>query len=131
MRIGVVVKVIPDKKIGFIHSDDLHEDVFFHFTKVTNVGTADLAEGDEVEYEVDELARINKTRLQATFVRRSVRPLEMKLHPSDAPKLRAKHHPKARKARPTWRGGKGSRSSADEQTDTPSSAERPPEPPQE
>ena len=30
MRIGVVVKVITDKKIGFIRSEDLREDVFFH-----------------------------------------------------------------------------------------------------
>ncbi|GAB5403787.1 MAG: cold shock domain-containing protein [Aureliella sp.] len=109
MRIGVVVKVIAEKKIGFIKSDDLHEDVFFHFTKVEKVGTADLAEGDEVEFEVDELSWLEKERLQATLVRRSARPLELRLKPSDAPHLKASHHPRARKARPTWRGGSGSR----------------------
>ncbi len=56
MRVGLVVKVIPEKKIGFIRSDDLREDVFFHFSRVEKVGTLDLMEGDEVEYEVDELA---------------------------------------------------------------------------
>lgn len=106
MRIGLVVKVIPEKKIGFIRSDDLDEDVFFHFTKVEKVGTFDLMEGDEVEYEVDELARIDKLRLQATMVRRSVRPLETRLKSSDAPKLNAHHHPNARKRRPSWRDKK-------------------------
>ena len=85
MRVGLVVKVLPEKKIGFIRSEDLREDVFFHFSKVEQVGTADLMEGDEVEYEIDELSRIEKERLQATMVRRSVRPLAMKLRPSDAP----------------------------------------------
>ncbi|MCA9125903.1 MAG: cold shock domain-containing protein [Planctomycetales bacterium] len=100
----MVVKVLPEKKIGFIRSEDLNEDVFFHFSKVTKVGTLDLMEGDEVEYEVDELARIKKERLQATMVRRSIRPLAMRLKPSDAPELKAHHHPNARKRRPSWRG---------------------------
>ncbi len=103
MRIGVVVKVIPDKKIGFIRSADLREDVFFHFSKVEKVGTLDLQEGDEVEYNIDELCKIEKQKLQATLVRRSVRPLSMRLKPSDAPELKAHHHPKARKRRPSWR----------------------------
>ena len=103
MRVGLVVKVIPEKKIGFIHSEDLREDVFFHFSRVEQVGTLDLMEGDEVEYEIDELAKIEKQRLQATMVRRSVRPLTMTLKPSDAPELKAKHHPKAAKRRPSWR----------------------------
>jgi cold shock CspA family protein len=103
MRVGSVVKVIAEKKIGFIRSEDLREDVFFHFSKVEKVGTLDLREGDEVEYEIDELAKIEKMRLQATKVRRSVRPLTMTLKPSDAPELKAHHHPRARKRRPTWR----------------------------
>lgn len=104
MRVGSVVKVIPEKKIGFIRAEDLREDVFFHFSKVEKVGTLDLREGDEVEFEIDELAKINKLdRLQATRVRRSVRPLAMRIQPSDAPELKAHHHPKARKRRPSWR----------------------------
>lgn len=103
MRIGIVVKVIPDKKIGFIRSEDLYEDVFFHFSNVEKVGTLDLREGDEVEYEIDELHKIEKQKLSATLVRRSVRQLNLKLYPSDAPELKAHHHPNARKRRPTWR----------------------------
>ena len=103
MRVGVVVKVIPEKKIGFIRSDDLREDVFFHFSIVEKVGTLDLLDGEEVEYEIDGLAKIEKQPLKATLVRRSVRPLAMRLKPSDAPELKAQHHPKARKRRPLWR----------------------------
>lgn len=106
MRVGVVVKVIPEKKIGFIRSDDLREDVFFHFTVVEKVGTLDLQDGEEVEYEIDELAKIEKEPLKATLVRRSVRPLAMRLKPSDAPELKAQHHPKALKKRPRWRKSK-------------------------
>lgn len=103
MRIGVVVKVLPEKKIGFIRSEDLREDVFFHFSKVEKVGTLDLQAGDEVEYTIDELHKIENERLQATLVRRSVRPLTMTLKPSDAPHLNAHHHPRARRKRPSWR----------------------------
>jgi cold shock CspA family protein len=106
MRVGEIVKVLPEKKIGFIRSEDLDEDVFFHFSKVQKVGTLDLQEGEEVEYEIDELHRIEKIRLQATMVRRSVRPLTLRLAPSDAPDLNAHHHPKARRRRPTWRDSK-------------------------
>jgi cold shock CspA family protein len=103
MRIGTVVKVIAEKKIGFIRSADLREDVFFHFSKVEKLGTLPIAEGDEVEYEIDELQRIQKSQLQAIRVRRPARPLSAKLKSSDAPKLKAKHHPKALKRRPAWR----------------------------
>ena len=114
MRIGVVVKVVPDKKMGFIRSADLREDVFFHFSKVQQVGTAPLQEGDEVEYALDELKKIEKERLQATLVRRSVRPLAMRLKPSDAPHLKAHHHPRAKKRKPAWRQKK----SGDEESPT-------------
>lgn len=123
MRVGSIVKVLPEKKIGFIRADDLREDVFFHFSKIETTGTRELEEGEEVEFEIDELARIEKRPLQATLVRRSVRPLNMRLRPSDAPKLRAKHHPKARMRRPTWRGKPSTDSPA------PPSPEPPTEPP--
>ncbi len=105
MRIGVVVKVIADKKVGFIRSEDLREDVFFHFSKVDkSAGNFDLMEGDEVEYEIDELQKINKAeKLRATLVRKSTRPLSVRIRPGDNPKLKAKHHPNARKRRPAWR----------------------------
>ncbi len=103
MRVGKVVKVIPDKKIGFIRSGGLREDVFFHFSRVEKIGTRDLQEEDEVEFEIDELANMEQQRLQATVVRRSLRPLEMRIKSSDNPKLQAKHHPRAQRRRPSWR----------------------------
>lgn len=106
MRIGMVVKVIPDKKVGFIRAEDLRDDVFFHFSRVQQVGTLDLQEGDEVEFEINELDKIEKRPLRATMVRRSIRPLTMRIQPSDAPELKAHHHPKARKRRPSWRDKK-------------------------
>ncbi len=106
MRIGVVIKVIPEKSIGFIRAEDLREDVFFHFSKVEQVGRLDLRDGDEVEFEIDELDKIEERQLRATLVRRSVRPLTMRLQSSDAPEFNAHHHPKARKRRPTWRDKK-------------------------
>jgi cold shock CspA family protein len=109
-----VVKVLPEKKVGFIRSEDLREDVFFHFSQVQQVGNSPLGAGDEVEYEIDELHKIQKLRLQATLVRRSVRPLTMSLKPSDAPELKAKHHPKARKKRPSWRKPKDLDSESDD-----------------
>lgn len=105
MRVGIVVKVIPLKKIGFIRTDDFREDVFFHFSKVDLQGRRELLEGDEVEYEIDELARIDRKELRATLVRMSSRPLTMTLKTSDAPELHAHHHPKARRKRPVWRKG--------------------------
>ena len=103
MRIGLVVKVIPDKKIGFIRADDLREDVFFHFSVVQLTGRRELAEGDEVEFEIDELDKIEKRPLRATKVQRSQRPLTMRLQASDAPEFRSQHHPRARQRRPKWR----------------------------
>lgn len=108
MRIGLVVKVIPEKKIGFIRAEDLREDVFFHYSKVEQIGRLDLQAGEEVEFEIDELDRIEKRQIRATLVRRSIRPLTMRLQTSDAPEFNAHHHPKARKRRPTWRDKKDS-----------------------
>ena len=115
MRVGLVIKVIPEKSIGFIRAEDLREDVFYHYSKVEQVGTLDLQEGDEVEFEIDELDKIEKRQLRATLVRRSVRPLTMRMQPSDAPEFNAHHHPKARKRRPTWRSPKESDSAESDQ----------------
>ncbi len=61
MRVGEVVKVVPAKKFGFIRSAEFREDIFFHFSIVDTVeGRRDLMEGDEVEYELDEFARIDR-----------------------------------------------------------------------
>lgn len=117
MRVGLVVKVIPDKKIGFIHTDDLRDDIFFHFSVVDQPGRRELAEGDEVEFEIDELDRLEKRKLRASVVRRTLRPLSMRLQASDAPELQSQHHPNARQRKPNWRKKAGSDSPG--LTDTP------------
>lgn len=106
MRVGEVVKVVAEKKFGFIRSADLREDVFFHFSIVDSQGRRDLQAGDEVEYEIDEFARIERKELKAILVRMSMRPLTMRLKASDAPELHSQHHPRARQKRPTWRQDK-------------------------
>jgi len=103
MRVGEVVKIVAGKKFGFIRSSDFREDIFFHFNIVDSQGRRDLIEGDEVEYELDEFARLERKELKATLVRMSVRPLTMRLKASDAPEYQAQHHPKARQKRPVWR----------------------------
>ena len=103
MRVGEVVKVVPLKKIGFIRSEDFRQDVFFHYSVVDSAGRRDLIEGDEVEYEIDEFARMERKELRATLVRISARPLTMRLKASDAPQLHSHHHPNARQKRPGWR----------------------------
>jgi cold shock CspA family protein len=103
MRVGEVVKVIPQKKIGFIRTEGLRQDVFFHYSVVDSQGRRDLIEGDEVEYEIDEFARLERKEMRATLVRISARPLTMRLKASDAPELHSQHHPKARQKRPVWR----------------------------
>lgn len=103
MRVGQVVKIIPQKKIGFIRTEGLRQDVFFHYSVVDAQGRRDLIEGDEVEYEIDEFARLERKEMRATLVRISARPLTMRLKASDAPELHSQHHPKARQKRPVWR----------------------------
>lgn len=103
MRVGEVIKVVPLKKIGFIRSEEFRQDVFFHYSAVDTRGRRDLIAGDEVEYEIDEFARIERQELRATLVRISLRPLTMRLKASDAPQLHSHHHPRARQKRPNWR----------------------------
>lgn len=103
MRVGEVVKVLPQKKVGFIRTEDFREDVFFHFSVVESKGRRDLMEGDEVEYEIDEFARMERKELRATLVRISARPLTMRIKASDAPEHQAQHHRNALQRRPAWR----------------------------
>ncbi|RMF37850.1 MAG: cold shock domain-containing protein [Planctomycetota bacterium] len=115
MRVGTVVKIVDDKKFGFIRSPGLHDDVFFHFAQLEKPPQWPLREGDELEFEIDELARIEKRPLRAIRVRLPEKPLSRKLVNSDAPELHAQHHPRARRRRPAWRQkpGKGGSDPAD------------------
>jgi CspA family cold shock protein len=51
MPTGTVTFFHDRKGYGFIETDDADEDVFFH---MEDVGGADLEEGQEVEFEIEE-----------------------------------------------------------------------------
>ena len=53
MAKGKIKKIVHDKGFGFIEGPN-RQDVFFHHSSVANGGFDDLAQGQEVEFEVDE-----------------------------------------------------------------------------
>lgn len=53
MAAGKIKKLVQDKGFGFIQTDS-GEDVFFHHSTVANMGFDGLAEGQQVEYTVDQ-----------------------------------------------------------------------------
>ena len=53
MAVGKIKKLVSDKGFGFIQTDS-GEDVFFHHSIVADQGFDGLAEGQAVEYTVDQ-----------------------------------------------------------------------------
>ena len=51
---GTIKKIIMDKGFGFISSDELEKDVFFHSTALKDAIFDELREGDKVTFEVQE-----------------------------------------------------------------------------
>ncbi len=51
---GTIKKLISDKGFGFIASDELEKDVFFHSSELQGVEFPELQEGDAVTFEVQE-----------------------------------------------------------------------------
>jgi cold shock CspA family protein len=103
MRIGQIITLVADRKFGFIHTEHFRDDVFFHFSSVQGMNPKSLRIGQDVEFEIDELMRINQQRLEATIVQSPSRPLSYKLEEERMPEFKAAHHPKARRRRPTWK----------------------------
>lgn len=104
-HLGRIRMVNTQKKFGFITAEDYREDVFFHFDQWESSGRNDPGPQIEqfVEFELDELHRRATDKLRAKIVRKTQRPDGMKLDDAADPHLRAKHHPKARRAKPAWR----------------------------
>ena len=114
-RLGTIRFVSPDGEFGFIDAEDFRDDVFFHRSVFdgTIEGAPPRGPYDRevlpyeymwVEYELDDEYFDKENRLRAKLVRRSNRPEGKKLSGRDAPHLIVKHHPNARKKRPSWRG---------------------------
>ncbi len=53
MAVGKIKKLVSEKGFGFIQSDS-GQDVFFHHSTVADSGFDGLAEGQQVEYTVDD-----------------------------------------------------------------------------
>lgn len=53
---GKIKKIVPEKGFGFIAAAN-GKDVFFHHSSVANGGFDNLAQGQEVEFEVDQDGR--------------------------------------------------------------------------
>jgi cold shock CspA family protein len=104
MRVGVVVKLVHDKRFGFIRADNLRNDVLFRYSAV------DAADqplrwfvGQEVEFDLDDLKRLEFKELEASKVRGAVRPMSHRLVETEIPGMSPSHHPKARRRKPIWR----------------------------
>jgi cold shock CspA family protein len=107
MRIGQIVKVVTDRKFGFIRSEHFREDVFFHFSSLTNINPKWIRIGQDVEFEIDELLRINQQKLEATIVQEPRKPLSFRLEEETIDQFNPTHHPKARRRKPIWKERSG------------------------
>ncbi|TWU34509.1 cold shock domain-containing protein [Novipirellula artificiosorum] len=109
-RLGTIRFMNPEGEFGFIDAEDFRDDVFFHRTvwlgwaRGTPEKEMPPQETMWVEFELDDEYFEKEERLRAKSVRLSRRPEGKKLSGRDAPHLVIKHHPNARKKRPTWRG---------------------------
>ncbi|TWT82671.1 Cold-shock DNA-binding domain protein [Planctomycetes bacterium CA13] len=109
-RLGTIRFVNPEGEFGFIDAEDYREDVFFHrsvwqgWDRNSQEQEMPFQENMWVEFELDDDQYDKDKRLRAKLVRLSRRPEHKKLSGRDAPHLVIKHHPNARKKRPTWRG---------------------------
>ncbi len=104
MRVGHIIKIIPDRKFGFIKTDHFREDVFFHFSALRGgLQGCFLEENQEVEFEINEILRLDEQKLEATIVQTPARPLSKTFDEKLIPELQASHHPRARQRKPTWR----------------------------
>jgi len=99
MLIGIISKIISEKKIGFIKPCDHGGDVFFHCSVVAGVPFDQLKEGQAVAYELDRTPEA-RDRPRAA----KVKPCDEKLlggRAADEPPPAS--HPRARHRKPTWR----------------------------
>lgn len=104
-RLGRIKFVEKDGKFGFIDAEDFREDVFFHSTVWDNEQVRHVLPRTElfVEFELDEDHRAATGKLRASVVRPTARPEGKQLDENADNRMVAKHHPRARQKRPSWR----------------------------
>jgi len=51
---GEVKRIMDYRGYGFISSDDIDGDIFFHYTELKNINFNELKVGHEVEFEIRE-----------------------------------------------------------------------------
>jgi cold shock CspA family protein len=103
MRVGTIVKLVEDRKFGFIRTEHFREDVFFHQSTLKGLVFRRLRVGLEVEFEINEILRLDEQKLEATLVQAASRPLSKSLTEQPMREMLASHHPRARQRKPTWR----------------------------
>jgi len=124
-RLGTVKFVQEKGDFGFIEAEDFREDVFFHHSvwedtsgRALQLPVSKSPTGPRihkprlsqsivnlfVEFELDDELFVTEKKLRAKIVRVTSRPEGRKLKASDATFIMPRHHPKARKKRPDWRG---------------------------
>jgi len=104
MRVGQVVKLIHERKFGFIRADNFRNDIFFHYSTVVGPSKPDAWDvGQEVEFDLNEVRRLELGELEAAKVQVASRPLSHILDEKLQPGMTPAHHPKARRRKPRWR----------------------------
>jgi cold shock CspA family protein len=103
MRVGTIVTLLAEKKFGFIRTDHFRDDVFFHQSTLKGLQFRHLEVGMEVEFEINEILRLDEQKLEATLVQQASRPLSKSLDERPMREMMAAHHPRARQKKPTWR----------------------------
>ncbi len=109
-RLGSIKFVREDGEYGFIEAEDFRDDVFFHrrdWQGETSAGHGNTviepAVDMWVEFELDDEHFATEKKLRAKLVRPTNRPEGRKLSGRDATFEIPRHHPNARKKRPSWR----------------------------
>lgn len=103
MRVGIIAKLIEDRKFGFIETDHFRDDVFFHQSCLEGLTFKRLYVGQEVEFEINEILRMDEDKLEATIVKASSIPLSKSVDDQPQRGMRASHHPRARQRKPSWK----------------------------
>ncbi len=99
MPVGLIARILSEKGIGFIAPEDGGQDVFFHCSVVAGGLFDQLAEGQNVSYDLDPTEDTNE------------RPRAARVAPCDenrpaggkAVDTPITRHPRARRRKPTWR----------------------------